>query len=320
MTVRKPVVYPLLERLRGPTRPTLDLPDDASDDPVKFYRQIGCPFRNSKTNERITELAPYQVRTVRNHQRHRKLLVLKSQKIGLSSLGIVITLCHALTDCMGYELIVFAQNKDQAIQHGRDFRRFLAASKYRDYLVTRPSQVPGMLRDEVSTMTNIFMVSRHGGEPTHIHILSPSASAVASLKRVKFVWCSDITFVEHLPARQRNVFAALSARLTMTEGPIFIECPTVGHLGPIYEIDDSFQERQKAKIPQDPHDFFVDRITVWEAVKAGVLSMAMVQGLKREHGPAFPALFEAVWGAGGAAWYTPDQFVTSKKATELANI
>ena len=45
--------------------------------------------------------------------------------------------------------------------------------------------------------------------PTQIHILSPSATQIASLKRVKMAWCSDITLVKEVAERQQTYFMAL---------------------------------------------------------------------------------------------------------------
>ena len=170
-----------------------------------FYQALGCPFTDSKTGETITELAPYQIRTIRNHMKHRKLLILKSQKIGLSSLGIVMTLWHALTDCQGYEIVVLAQSRDKAIQHGRDIRKFLAKSRFRDYLITGRHEASGLLRDETTKQMDIYIHNRHDlSTPTQIHILSPSATQIASLKRVKMAWCSDCLLYTSPSPRDRQ--------------------------------------------------------------------------------------------------------------------
>ena len=57
----------------------LSLAKDIPDDIEKFYAELEYPFRDSKTDEPIKEFAPYQKRTVENHRKHKKLLVLKSQ-------------------------------------------------------------------------------------------------------------------------------------------------------------------------------------------------------------------------------------------------
>ena len=294
-------------------------PHLATDIPAtipEFYAELEYPFTDSKTNQPIKTLAPYQLRTIENHLKYQKLLVLKSQKIGLSSLGIVMTLFHALTDCQGYEIVVLAQNKDKAIQHGRDMRKFLLGSaKYRNYLIQKSYPEMGLLRDEVTKMTEIYIHNRSNfRNPTQIHILSPSVGALASLKRVKFAWCSDITLVKDVAERQQLYFLALMSRLILTEGPVFIECPTVGHLGPIYQIDDNYQQKIKAGITPGKYDFHVDRIPVMEAVKAGLMSEEAVEALRQEHGNMFGALFEANWFAGDNVWYQKDQMVIDSQA------
>ena len=286
---------------------------------------MGCPFEDSKTGESITELAPYQLRTCENLRRHRKLLVLKSQKIGLSSLGIVATLHEALTRCQGYEIIIMAQSSDKIKEHGRDMVNFIENSRYSDYLIKKKAQVPGSQKNEVTSMWHIYLQNRDltSLRPTHIYLLHPSSRQIASLKRVKHIWASDITIVDDVAQSQESTFMALLSRLILTEGTIFIECPTVGNLGPIFRLDAKFQELCKAgiidratgKVLREKelppavaaHTFFVDRIPVQEAVDAGVMGTDAVEALKIDHGPMFPAYFEADWFAGNAAWFTRHQ-------------
>lgn len=292
------------------------LPRDIPGTISAFYEDLGNPFQDSKTGHHVKKLAPYQHRTIDLHMKHLKLLILKSQKIGLSSLCIIITLWHALTDCKGFELIVLAQSEDKAIQHGRDMRQIMLSSRFKDYMITKPSQVPQALRDQVTTVTNVFLQNPDDpAHPTQIHILPPSATQIASLKRVKFAWLSDITFVRDVATRQNLYFLALMSRLILTEGPVIIECPTIGHLGPIWEIDNRFQQMQKAGQTPEKYDFHVERIKVQEAVDAGLMREEAVEALRREHGPMFGALFEADWFAGDQAWYTQDMFKESRLAT-----
>ena len=308
------------ELLIGDTTDTknLPIPPDVIE---KFYAELGYPFLDSKSNKQVMKFNRYQRRAIRNHLRHLKFLLLKGQKMGISSLFIVVALWHALTDCQSYELIILAQSKDKAIEHGRDMRHILANSKkYKDYLIEKPSDAPGLLRDEVTKITEIYLKTRNNPSmPTKIHILSPSAGQIASLKRVKFAWLSDITLVKDVAERQRLWFAALTSRLILTEGPVVIECPTVGHLGPIWEIDDKFQKAQEAGIKLGKHDFFVDRLRVGEAIKEGMMTKEAVEALRREHGPMFAALFEADWFAGDSSWYSKDQIKHSDAATEFAD-
>ena len=181
---------------------------------------------------------------------------------------------------------------------------------------TKKRKKTGMLRDEVTKMTEIFVRNRSDAStPTQIHILPPSATQIASLKRVKFAWCSDITIIDDVAERQQLYFLALMSRLILTEGPVFIECPTVGHLGPIWAIDNKFQEAVRAGKKLGEHDFYVDRIRVQEAVDAGLMSAEAVDALKREHGPMFDALFNADWFAGDQAWYSRAQM---NNQTDLA--
>ena len=178
----------------------------------------------------------------------------------------------------------------------------------------------GLLRDEMTKMTEIFLQTRNSpGNPTRIHILSPSTGSIASLKRVKFAWLSDVTMVKDVAERQKEWFATLMSRLILTDGPVVIECPTVGHLGPIWQIDDDYQKLKRDGYKFGKFDFFVDRCRVQEAVDAGLMTPAAVEALRREHGPMFGALFEADWYAGDSTWYNKEQIVESKEATDFAD-
>ena len=125
----------------------LPVPPERLED---FYQDLGCPFTDSKTDETITKFTPYQLRTAENLRQHRKLLVLKAQKIGISSEGIVHTLLRGLRDCQGFDMIVLAQSNEKAVEHARDMKKFLANSKYKDYLITKQWQNPGPIKEEVS--------------------------------------------------------------------------------------------------------------------------------------------------------------------------
>ena len=300
--------YPIGRRRRGgtPMRP-LSLPP-VPDNVVDFYRGLGCPFRDSKTDERITELTDYQHRFIRQHLAHRLYLQLKGQKMGISSLGIVILLWEALTRCAGYELVVIAQSHDQAKDHAHDARLFMADSIFRDYVITKKHQVPGLVGDELTKIRRIYLVNPKGGRPTRIHILSPSPGQVASLKRVKFIWASDITFSDLTAPAQEKYFRTLTSRLVMTEGSIMIECPTMGAPGPIYQIEEDWKAQVEAGIPLGRHDWFVDYMYVTEAIAAGVVTQEAIDAERKKHGPMFDALFMCKWFHGGNTWYKEEQF------------
>ena len=312
-------IGPVLDHTRLEQRPlSLPVPPPSI---VDFYHDLGDPFMDSKTGKPVRDLAPYQLRTLQNHAAHRKLLVLKSQKIGLSSLGIVMTLHHALTDCQGFQLIILAQSIEKAIEHAEDLQNLVKTTRYRDYLIEKPSQLRNRAatRHEITRVKQVMLQTRDPHmRPTKIYVLPPTPPAIASLKRVRYIWASDITIIRDLPERQQQYFQALTSRLILTEGHIFIECPTVGHLGPIYDIDERFQASLKAGRPVGPHDFFVDRIKVQEAVDAGLMTEAAVQAEREEHGPMFDAYFNADWFAGDSVWYRKDQLSrTTNWATSL---
>jgi len=190
----------------------------------KFYEELGMPFFHSLTKKQIKKLSPLQMRIIKLHIKHRLLEILKSQKIGISSLCILITLWHALTDCQGMELIINAQSDDQAKTHAQDFRRILAGSeKYRDYLITSQYTSLGLLKDEVTKVHTIYLHNpKNPRMPTKIIVVGMSPGALLSHKRVGFIWSSDITISQLTAQKKQEVWAAMLSRLANSLGPIIV--------------------------------------------------------------------------------------------------
>ena len=238
---------------------SLHLPTDIPDDLQKLYEQLGSPFFHSLTKKQITKLSKLQKEIWKLHQTHRLLLILKSQKIGISSLCILITLYHALTDCMGMELIINAQSDEQAKEHAQDFRRILAGSeKYKDYLITTAFTSMGLLKDEITKVRTIYMHNpKNPTMPTKIIVVGMSPGALLSHKRVGFIWSSDSTISQLTAKRKDEVWAAMLSRLANSLGPAIVECPARAPDGPVYDTWERYQNQLENNIKINPkNDFF----------------------------------------------------------------
>lgn len=307
----------LMDAFPAANIPDIDIPDDLQE----FYDDLGKPFFHSLSREQIERLAPLQAEFWKHHRQFKRLIILKSQKIGISSICILITLWHALKDCRGMELIINAQSDEQAKTHAQDLRRIIMNSeKYRKYLITKQFTEIGLLKDEQTKIHQIWIHNpsdpRH---PTKIIVAGMSPGALLSHKRVGFVWSSDMTISDKTPQKQYEVWGAMLSRLANSQGPCIIECPTRAPTGPVFDADERYlkQIENGDKIDME-NDFHVFRYTYELGIRDGFFTMDFIEAEKRRLGPLFGAFYMANWFASGSTWYKPEHFRnTSVDAAEL---
>lgn len=297
------------------------LPADIPNDIQEFYQELGCPFFHSLTKEQILKLAPLQTKIWHLHLTHRLLLILKSQKIGISSLCILITLWHALTDCAGMELIINAQSDEQAKEHAQDFRRILAGSeKYKDYLITSQFTSLGLLKDEITKVHTIYLHNpKNPRMPTKIIVVGMSPGALLSHKRVGFIWSSDSTISQLTAKRKDEVWAAMLSRLANSLGPAIVECPARSPEGPVYDTWERYQNQLENDIPIHPrNDFYCYKFKYQLGIRDGFFTEEFIESEKRRLGPLFGTFYGADFFASGATWYKEEHFANKTDiATEL---
>lgn len=299
----------------------LHLPQDIPDNLQKLYDELGRPFFHSLTKKQIITLAPLQLKIWNLHLTHRLLLILKSQKIGISSLCILITLWHALTDCMGMELIINAQSDEQAKNHAQDFRRILAGSdKYRDYLITSQFTSMGLLKDEITKVHTIYLHNpKNPRMPTKIIVVGMSPGALLSHKRVGFIWSSDSTISQLTATKKDEVWAAMLSRLANSLGPAIVECPARAPEGPVYDTWERYQNQIENDIKINPkNDFFCYKFKYQLGIRDGFFTEEFIVSEKRRLGPLFGTFYGADFFASGATWYKEEHFQNkTDAATEL---
>lgn len=299
----------------------LHLPTDVPDDIQKLYEEVGCPFYHSLTKKQILKLSPLQIRIWKLHLKHRLLLILKSQKIGISSLCILITLWHALTDCMGMELIINAQSDDQAKTHAQDLRRIIAGSdKYRDYLITSQYTSLGLLKDEITKVHTIYLHNpKNPRMPTKIIVVGMSPGALLSHKRVAFIWSSDSTISQLTATKKQEVWAAMLSRLANSLGPAIIECPAREPNGPIYDTFERYENQLENKTKIDPNnDFFCYKFKYQLGLRDGFFTPEFIESEKRRLGPLFGTFYGADFFASGMTWYEGHHFANkTETATDM---
>jgi len=300
---------------------TLHLPKCETNDIQTFYEELDCPFFNSETKLQVLQLADLQLEIWKLHKEFKLIILLKSQKIGISSLCILITLWHALTDCMGMELIINAQSDEQAKSHAQDLRRIIGNSiRYKDYLISKSYASMGLLKDEVTKVHTIWLHNpKNPRMPTKIIVVGMSQGALLSHKRVGFIWSSDSTISELTTERKRAVWAAMLSRRANTRGPVIVECPARSPDGPVYDTFERYnrQIEQKEKISKD-NDFHVFKFTYERGLQDGFFDEAFIAAEKRIHGPLFGTFYNADFYASGTTWYMANMLTNiSPEATNL---
>lgn len=313
--------FPITSKELLDDQKTPNLPLDVSDNLQEFYAELGYPFFHSESKEQIEKLSPLQMEIWNRHKKYKKLLILKSQKIGISSTCILITLYHALTDCRGMELIITAQSDEQAKTHAQDLRRILLGSdKYRDYLITKESTSMGLLKDEVTKIHTIWLHNpSNPRQATKIIVTGMSPGALLSHKRVGFIWSSDMTISQQTPQRQYDVWAAMLSRLANSRGPLIVECPARSPSGPVYDTFERFErDEQEGKKFDNDNDFYVEKFTFDLGLRDGFFDADFIEAEKRRLGPIFGTFYNADFFASENTWYEEKDFANETiDATKL---
>ena len=95
-----------------------------------------------KTGEYVTELTDYQYRIWKNENKAKYRVVIKSQKVGISTSALLEDFQIALTKAKGFDILIIAQTQAHANEHLRTLKNLILNSdKYRQFLITNPSEL-----------------------------------------------------------------------------------------------------------------------------------------------------------------------------------
>ena len=274
-----------------------DLVLDVPTDPQLFYQDLGL-LRHPQTGLPVPAMTAYQEDVWRAGQFHKYRLVIKSQKIGLTTSVLDEVFQHAITDCRGYELIVLAQTLQHAREHLYTLRkRILSSAKYHLYLMTKYTEA--VLRDEVTKVTALYIRNPDDPHrPTRIIGLGANEASLWSWKEVKFIHISDIAVVNKTD--YSGVISAAMTRLATTSGSMIIESPPYGPSGKLYEIYKQSKLLKEDKQAQESPEgqFWVTTITAREAVAAGIIKQDFLDGERVRLAHLYPAYYEAEFMVG----------------------
>jgi hypothetical protein len=285
-------------------RPTLqDYPTDREipRDPQKFYEDFGL-LQHPKTGLPSPKLTSYQYDVWKSGQYHKYRLVVKSQKIGLSTSVLMEDFLRAITTCKGREILVIAQTIDKARDHLYTLRRMILNSKkYKPYLILRRTEL--LLPDEVTKITVLFIQNPDNlSQPTKIIGLGGNEASIWSFKEVKHIHMSDIAVITKKD--YSGVINAAMTRLANTDGTMIIETPPYGPRGKVYEI---YMQSKLAKGDSVEGQFKLFTIPAREAVAANLITQEFLEGQKVELGSQYAAYYEAEFSAAtGSVFHIED--------------
>jgi hypothetical protein len=275
---------------------TIPLDDVIPLEPAQFYDQLGH-LKHPRTGEEVKELTDYQVSVWKALQKLKRVLVVKSNKIGLSTSTLMADFQLSLLppsnplSCMGYDQLLIGQTIQHAKEHLYTLRKMILNSeRYSKYLVTKSTEL--LLRDEVTKVTVLFIRNPvNENQPSRIIGLGLSnAGSILSWKNVKHIHISDPTAAEGDYTEALN---AAMTRLANTNGSMIIESVPSGPSGKLYEMHQQFNG-----LPEREGQFKVFEIPASEAVRAGVITQEFLDQERDRLGVLYPQYYEAKFIAG----------------------
>jgi hypothetical protein len=284
--------------------------EPVSADPETFYKAFGL-FRHGRTHQPVEKLTPYQMDSWRLFLQHKRLLEIKSNKVGETTKWTMVDFQLALLptghprSCMGFDQLLIAQTKDHAKEHLRTLRKMIVdGPTYSRYLINKPAEISenasidirdrAILKDEQSKTSVIYIHNpEEPTKPSRIIALGiENHGAILSWKNVKHIHMSDITAAE--TDIGPGVDSAMT-RLANTDGSMVIETVPGVPAGKVFEMWKQYRD-----VEWKPGDFEVYEVTAEAAKESGVISADFLEGEKRRLGVMYPRYYQAMFmqGAG----------------------
>jgi hypothetical protein len=270
----------------------LPLPEDIPLEPEGFYADFG-PLKHPATRQPVLQLAPYQYESWRKFLKHGRLLEVKSHRVGESSKWMLVDFQLAVLpssnplSTRGFDTMLLAPTKQQAIEILRDFRRrALESKKYSAFIMDRPEEIDlndtistgAVLRDEKSKTAALYIKNPESPlRPSRIVALgADNPGLLEGWPNFKHVHCTDIT------ASRRDYKESLEIALTRianTNGTVIIETIPGKPYGPVYEWAQRYRGIPESELKKG--DFAYYEVTAEQAVEAGVMPKDFLEGEKR---------------------------------------
>jgi hypothetical protein len=251
-------------------------------DPQEFYRDFGL-LLHPKTGEFVSNLTNYQYQIWKDKYNSKYRLILKSQKVGITTSVLLEDFQDSITRYKGQDILIIAQTQNHANEHLRTLKNLILNSeKYRQFLITNPSEL--LLKEEKSKVSVAYIKNIDNPlRPSRIIALGASEGSVWSWKNVSKIHMSDIAATSLVD--DSGLFAAAFSRLANTDGSLIIETPPRGARGRVYEI---FEQIQKGE-----SEFSLHIVTADQGVQAGLINAEFLNAEKQRLGYLFPQYYQA---------------------------
>ena len=254
-------------------------------DPQEFYKDFGY-LLHPKTGEYVPNLTEYQYKIWNNENNAKYRVVIKSQKVGISTSALLEDFQIALTKAKGFDILIIAQTQSHANEHLRTLKNLILNSeKYRQFLITNPSDL--LLREEKTKVGVAYIKNPDNAlQPSRIIALGSSESQIWSWKNIKHIHFSDITASKLVD--DTSLFAAAFSRLANTDGTMLIESPPRRPVGKVYEIYEKYYVNKETS-----NLFTIYIVKAQEAVKAGLITSEFLKAERERLGPLYSQFYEA---------------------------
>jgi len=258
---------------------------------VEFYNDFG-PFIHSKTGLAVPRPTAYQIQEWDDPSKYK--LIIKSQKVGLSSWELRHDFNLALTKCKGKDILIIAQTQYHANEHLLTLKTdIINSAKYAKYLIRDPSEF--LFREQKTKVREIQIKNPDNPlRPSRIIALGASEGSVWSWKNVSHIHMSDIAANDLKD--DAPLFAAAFSRLANTGGSMLIETPPRGPRGRIFEIyqqainSSSTSQQQSTTIEGQ---FKVFHVTAQDAVNEGLITKEFLQEERYRLGALYAQYYES---------------------------
>ena len=284
----------------------IGLPTDIPQDPDSFYQDFGL-LQHPYTKQPVERLTEYQKAVWNDGFRYKYRLVIKSQKVGISTTALMEDFQKAITTCKGKEILIIAQDTDHAKDHLYTLRKLISNSKkYSKFLISKPTDL--LLRDEVTKVMQLFIHNPDNPhKPTRIIGLGGSnPGSIWSWKEVPHIHMSDIAASSRID--DTEVFGAAFSRLANTNGTMLIESPPRAPSGMLYKIYEMSKLRKDVDENSAMSQFKIHEIPAIMAVQAGLITQEFLDAERERLGPTYPMYYECDFYNSSATWYKPEYF------------
>lgn len=215
-------------------------------------------------------------------------MVIKSQKVGISTSCLIEDFQKAITKCRGKDILIIAQSQEQANEHIHTLKRLIYHSeKYQKYLITSSNKLT--FKEEKTKLSEIWIHNPDDPErQTRIIGRGASEGGLWSWKHIAHIHMSDIA--ANNMKDDSPIFAAAFSRLMSTDGTMVIETPPRGPFKKTFEI-----YQQSLVKHQDPDlietQFNIHHVSAQQGVAAGVITQATLDAERARLGATLYAQF-----------------------------